>query len=145
MKRFQFAFERVLAWRNSELQIEEAALENLIGEQYRVAELKRMILAELDQERALLAAQVAIGNQLSAFSEYRAAIELKVAGLNHAITEYNKRITEQRGRVLEFRRRSQLLEKLKDRRRSEWQAGFDRELEQIASDAHLARIAREGR
>jgi hypothetical protein len=40
---------------------------------------------------------------------------------------------------MEARRRCRLLEKLKERRRAEWEKARDRELEELASESFLAR------
>jgi hypothetical protein len=44
--------------------------------------------------------------------------------------------------MLEARRRCRLLERLKERRLTEWTAGRDHELEEIAAESYLARWSR---
>ena len=57
--------------------------------------------------------------------------------------EVARELAKQQAAMLEARRRCRLLERLKERRWSEWKLAADRELEQAASESYLARWGRD--
>jgi hypothetical protein len=56
--------------------------------------------------------------------------------------EAAQKLAEQQKLMLEARRRCRLLERLKERRFTEWTATRDREVEEIAAESYLARWGR---
>ncbi len=58
--------------------------------------------------------------------------------------ECQKELAAQQAALVEARRRCRLLERLKERRATEWRSAADRELEELASDSYLAQWARRG-
>ena len=146
MTGFRFRLEKVLEWRRTELELEEAKLQQRMGE-----------LRELDSERARLEAdgiraEVEVrgwsplsGADLEALANYRQYVAGREQQIAARRKEARARAEEQKNAVLEARRRCQLLERLKERRQAEWQAAADRELEQLAAELHLAACSRYGR
>ena len=55
-------------------------------------------------------------------------------------TQTERQITEQRTRLLEARRNVELLKRLRSKRLAAWKLDFNREIEQLAAEAHLSRI-----
>jgi hypothetical protein len=53
--------------------------------------------------------------------------------------ECQRELAARQAGLLEARRRCRLLERLRERRWTEWQQARDRELEELASDSYLAR------
>jgi hypothetical protein len=53
--------------------------------------------------------------------------------------EAEKKLAECRAAMLEARRRCSLMEKLKERRRADWEAAANREIEALAAESFLAR------
>jgi hypothetical protein len=55
--------------------------------------------------------------------------------------DVNNRISKQRSVVLEADRKVKLLDRLKDRKFQEWRAASDREIDELAADSHMAKLA----
>lgn len=111
-----------------------------------MAELKRLetvcqeIVAAGDRAgRELLAGGAVDGSSLGALSAYRARLERERSANEHQRAETREKILQQRGRMVEAQRRVRLLEKLRSRRMEEWRVANDREMENFASEAFLAR------
>lgn len=145
MKRFVFRLESVLRWRRSQFELEQNRLRELAAERDRI----RLRLRELDehrrrQESELLVAGTLSGADLSALEAWRLRQRAEREGCERALAEAERRIGEQRERVLEARRRLRLLEKLRERRYAEWRADADREIEAMAAECYLTRWGRDG-
>ena len=54
-------------------------------------------------------------------------------------SECDRKIEQQRERLLQARRDFRLLEKLRQVRRAEWEAAVDRDFEALAAESYLAR------
>ena len=139
MTRFHFPLQRVLDWRRTQLELEEAKLRQRSAE-----------LAAVDHARAELQAgavhteyevrrwaQVG-GSDLGALAAYRARVHAEETQLHARRTECTRALAEQQVSMLEARRRCRLLERLKERRLAEWKAAAERELDEVASDSYLA-------
>jgi hypothetical protein len=85
------------------------------------------------------------GRDLEALEEHRAHVRSETARLVAHRAECARAAAAQEAAMLEARRRLKLLERLKERRLAEWKAASDRELEEIASESHLARWGDAGR
>jgi hypothetical protein len=137
MKRFEFRLDRVAAWREEQLELEESRLHLLQGELQHL-EARR---AALDSEEAASAHALVRAASLTAEDLHRedrfrryAARERELIALKKTATE--RSINEQRARVLEARKKLELLKRLRAKRLAAWTADLDRELEQQAADAH---------
>jgi hypothetical protein len=140
MTSFQFPLQRALDWRRTELQLAEARLQQQLA-----------ALAELDQARAELAAmgartEVAVrefnplaGRDLTALGSFRLLIKVREKEIAGRRVECQRELAARQAGLLEARRRCRLLERLRERRWTEWQQARDRELEELASDSYLAR------
>ena len=143
MKTFRFPLEKALDWRRIELELEEVRYKQQVGE-----------LAGLDRQRAEVEASgiraeievrewrpIAAGDltALGSFRQYVKSRESEIARLRF---EAAQKLAEQQKVMLEARRRCRLLERLKEHRLTEWTAGRDREVEEIAAESYLARWSR---
>ncbi|MBI4877812.1 MAG: hypothetical protein HY822_24535 [Acidobacteria bacterium] len=143
MKRFEFPLERVLKWRRARLDAELAALGGLRTEAQAIDERRSAIDSErAAAERALAGAAILEARQLEALDGFRAWSQRESRRLSGQRAECERRIDAQRQRVAEARRGFRLLERLRQVRQAEWSAQLDRELENLAGELHLARIAR---
>jgi len=143
MTGFQFPLQKVLDWRRTQLELEEVRFKQQVA-----------ALAELDGARARLEAagmQAELqvrdwsemrGGDLAALGSFRLDVKQRENQIAARRVECQKSLETQQRIMLEARRRSRLLERLKDRRLAEWQATRDRELEEIASDSFLAKWGR---
>ncbi len=75
--------------------------------------------------------------QAGAYRRHLTATGDKLRG---ELSQLETQIQAQRMKVIESDRRTELLERLRKRRFAEWSAGFARELDELASDAHRARL-----
>lgn len=144
MTPFRFRLEKVLQLRRKQFELEEAKYQQRTREAAELeAERSRMEAAGIGAETQVRAWSPVTGSDLAALANYRkyvAAQEQQIA-VRHA--EARKRAEEQQKAMQEARRRCQLLERLKERRLAEWQAAANKELEELASDSHLARLSRQ--
>jgi hypothetical protein len=140
MNAFRFRLEKVLEWRRTRLELEEANYRRHVA-----------ILAELDRQCAQLeaAAEAAerqvrawnpvAGRELDALGTFRLHMRRRETEMAIPRTEARRRVAAQQAVMLEARRRLRLLERLKDRRLAEWTAARDKELEDAAAEGYLAR------
>jgi flagellar biosynthesis chaperone FliJ len=126
------------------LEMEQARLERLFAE-LRQIEVR---LAGLEAEknacaRAVLGLEAVEAAELRALEEYLKHASRSRGALAAERAGCEKRITEQRRRVLEAERNTRLLERLKERRLAAWRLENDRELEALATESFLAHRERE--
>jgi len=143
MNAFRFRLERVLKFRQTQLELEE----NRFRQQ--AAQISR-----LDQERAEAWAEGfhvehevrrwrdLAGKDLAALDAFRLAVRARARRMAERRVELVRLLAEQEARMLEARRRERLLERLRGRRLAEWVVAWDREMEAFASEAFLARWRR---
>jgi hypothetical protein len=140
MKRFEFRLERVAAWREEQLALEESRLHQFQAE-LRSLEARRAALEseEAASARALVTAASLTAEDLHREDQFRryAARQRELMAAQKTVTE--RKINDQRARVLEARQKVELLKRLRAKRLAAWAAEFDRELEQQAAEAHLTR------
>lgn len=143
MKAFQFPLERVLNWRRVQLELEESKLKQMY------AALARLDSQRAGWEAAVIRAELEVrewpslaGRDLSALAGFRLHVKEQEQALETRRLECRKSIEVEQRLLLEARRRCRLLELLRERRWAEWQADSDREIEQLASESHLAGLAR---
>jgi flagellar export protein FliJ len=143
MTTFQFRLQRVLDWRLTQLGLAEARVEQQLA-----------ALAGIDKACAELATtgqrteievrqfQPLDGADLSALGSFRLANKVRGGELAAKRVELQKELAARQTVLLEARRRCRLLERLKERRLTEWQSAADRELDELAADSYLAQWAR---
>jgi len=142
MTAYRFRLQKVLEWRRTELELEEA--------RYRQ---QAAVVSEIDRARAELAAQLirteaavrswnpVTERDLAALGEFRLHVRARDAELARRRAASVQELASRQAAMLEARRRYRLLERLKERGLEAWTAERDRELEQLASEAFLARWA----
>jgi len=145
MQSFQFRLERILSWRRREFEAEEARLGPLVAEQKRLEAARQEILAAWDRAgKELLARDRVDGGDLAALGGFRVRLERDLETNARERREAAERLAAQQARVREAHRRVRLLEKLRHRKLEEWRVAWNRELENFAGEAFLARWRAEG-
>ena len=140
MTTFKFRLESVLRWRQSTLEMEQFALSRLAAELVRWDQ----VLAELEisrqrADRLLVSSESIRGRDLQAAVRYKDLVAgQKRLAVQHR-AECERKLVEQRQRLLQARRDFRLLEKLRQVRRAEWESAVDREFEALAAESYLAR------
>jgi hypothetical protein len=139
MTNFRFPLEKVLDWRRTQLELEEAAFRQ------RMAVLAAAEHARAQMEAAATTTEAEVrrwntvsGADLAAFGDFRLHARAQEAALAARRAECAREVATQQASMLEARRRCRLLERLKERRLTEWKSSLDRELESIASESYLA-------
>lgn len=143
MNAFQFPLQKVLDWRRTQLELEEARFKQQLA-----------AMAALDRERAgweaaAIKAEIQVrdwnplaGGDLAALGSFRVNVRDREKEIDVRRAACRKSLDEQQIAMLEARRRCRLLERLRERRLREWQSAGDRELEQMAAESFLARRVR---
>ena len=139
MTTFSFRLERVLAWRQSQLELAQAVLSRFVAEAARWdATLARLANSRSEAEGMVRTAEPLQGSELAALSRYQAYVEQQRKIALERRRDCQARIEQQRTRVLQARREFRLLEKLRQARRAEWEMAVDREYEALAAETYLA-------
>jgi hypothetical protein len=146
MTSFRFSLEKVLSWRRTQLEIEQARY----GQ--KMAAVAALDHARAELEASGIQAEVQVrawnpvaGAELAALSGFRRAVRVKEGQVAKRRAEAAQAADAQLKLMLEAQRRCRLLERLKERRQAEWTAANDRDLEQLATESYLARFSREHR
>ena len=145
MQRFRFPLEKVREWRGTQVELEEARLEKLLGERQQLeAALAQLDAGRVSEERAVLRQTRVAAEQLAALDYYRIYVEERKRQTQAQIDECGRSVAQQRTRLMEARRNFELLDRLKERRLAEWRLDFSREQEALAGELYLARWRRSG-
>ena len=145
MTRFHFPLQKVLEWRGKQLQLEEARFKQRIADLAEIDQkLTAIETAEWNAEKQLHRGSGIFGEDLAALGNYHRFARGRIRQLVSERAEALKRLAAQEQTMLEARRRSRLLERLRERRLSEWEAAKDKELDEVASESYLARWAGAG-
>jgi len=139
MSGFRFSLEKALDLRRLQLELEESRFQQQAAA---LRELDRrredMRLSRANAEAQVRAGGWAQGLDLAALGAFRLHVQAKEKQLAQLRVEDEKKVEERRNAMLEARRRCRLLERLKERRKGEWDTAFNRELEAVAAESFLA-------
>ena len=141
MNSFRFPLKRVLDWRRTQLELEEARYKQ------QVAALAQLDHARAEIEAEGIRAEVQVrewGNvtsgDLAALSAFRLRVKSQEARIAAQRLECARKLAEQQKAMLESRRRCKLLERLEERKLAEWRSARDKELDELAAESFLASI-----
>jgi hypothetical protein len=143
VKSFHFPLEKALDWRRVQLQMEEARYKQQVAS---VAGLDRQ---RAETEASGIRAEIQVrdwrpvtAGDLTALGNFRLYVKSRESEIARLRFEAAHKLAEQQKVMLEARRRCRLLERLKERRLTEWTAERDREVDEIAAESYLARWSR---
>jgi hypothetical protein len=138
MTNFRFPLQRVLSFRETQLSIEQAALERL------AAELRAVVtaLGELDSRAAREAEYLRLtrsfsGADVAGIAEAREWITREKKRLLARMAECERAVSAKTAEVMEAQRRVRLVERLKERRHASFIEDENRALEELAGDSAL--------
>ena len=144
MQSFHFRLEKVLAWRRTELELEQYKMRLLCVELERIEQSRARLTAErVVAHHEILRARRIDGAELNAHAARLVYFDGQERALLRRRREQEQLIAEAHKRLLEAQRRLRLLEKLKASRHAQWQTELNREIEAFAAEAHLVRWNRE--
>jgi len=147
MNAFHFPLQKALDLRQTQLTLEESRYRQ------QLAELGAIDRSRAEAEASGLRAEIEIrqsssvrGSDLTALDRFRLRVKNDQARIAAQRETAVRELAVRQDRMLLARRRSKLLERLRERRLQEWQADRDRELEKIANESYLAQWSlRQGR
>ncbi len=143
MTRFHFPLAKVRDFRQRQLEMEEAKLEALHAERQALVTESAHLERETEQTRlSLMVTGVVEAQELVASDRYLRQLSAGKKRLATKVCDWKARADKQQQAIVEARRRVRLLEKLEERKLREWQAGADREQENLASELYLAKWKR---
>jgi hypothetical protein len=143
MKKFAFSLGRVMDYRQTLERLEEAKLQTLYAELRGIDERKASIHDERTRsERAVREGKHASGLELAALDTFRRFAVAELTRLELKRADCAKRIAAQIQMVAQKRREVRLLDQLRGSRWKAWQREADREIDQHAEEAYLAKWKR---
>ncbi len=140
MNAFRFPLKRVLDWRRTQLDLEEARYRQQAA---KLAGLDRA-RAEIEAEGIRAEVQVrewrdVTSSDLEALSAFRLRVKARESRIAAERVDCAQVLAERQKAMLEARRKCKLLERLEERKMAEWTAARDKELEELAAESFLAR------
>jgi flagellar export protein FliJ len=143
MKKYSFPLSRVMAWRQTQVQLEQAKLERLHAELHglenRIATLRNDVQAS---HRAVVLSRAATGAELAALDAFRRSAAAQCGHLETAVVGCRQRIAAQMNAITQRRREARLLERLQERKFTAWTADYAKEIDQQADELFLAALGR---
>jgi hypothetical protein len=141
---FRFRLSRVLEWYERQYQMETNRLRQCAE---RAANVRLELVwhreLRLANENQVLGLESLHGNDLRSRELYRKRSLLQESHLIRSCRDADRDLETQRLTTLAAQRRVRLVEKLRDRRRDEFNYLAGRDLEQVAADSWLAGFARD--
>lgn len=143
MKKFIFPLEQVLAWRHTQVRLEEAKLEQMQAGIRAVEQKIKQLAEEREQARhQLYSSKGATAAEFHALEPYRAASEAEGARLTKAVADTKQAAAAQMQVIVDRKRDAKLLERLREKQHQSWSTAAAAEVEQLAEDSYRARSAR---
>jgi|SRR5581483_5613422 len=143
MAGFRFRLEQVLRWRQTQRDVEELKVKQLTAALHQVqAQLARIKATRLATELEARNLHSLGGGDLAALATYRARMERQEKLLIRDCETRELRLGEQRKRWTEAQRSYKLLEKIRDRQRSEFEVEADRRAEALVAELYLGQLGR---
>jgi hypothetical protein len=139
MSGFRFSLEKALDLRRLQLELEESKFQQQAAALLELDRMRDHMLAlRAGAETEVRAGGSALGFDLAALGVFRLHVQAQEKELARRRGEGEKKLEERRNAMLEARRRCRLLERLRERRKGEWDAALSRELEAVAAESFLA-------
>ncbi len=143
MKRFDFPLERVLRWRQEQAALEELKLRQLRVDLGRLAAARHKIEADAAESHRYVFSQAGIDAALlKSLDSYRQHSAVQIRSIESRERQWEAKIVEQLSRVMEARRKSELLERLRRDSLQRWRAAANKEQEDLAAELFLAKRPR---
>lgn len=140
---FRFRLQRVLDFRNVQLQLAESEYQRATAKVRSIQAQQAALAYRKSETRKSVVRLPEISGQdiasLSGWLQWTEGRRTLLTGMEQAAMQ---EVAKRRIVLMEAQRKVQLLEKLRDRRKGEWQTAFDRELEEQAADAFRAGLGR---
>ena len=143
MAPYRFRLARVLDWYRKQSQVEQECLRSCNERTIQAkADIENHVRQVLARQTELIHSAKLQARELAALEPFRRGAKQQEVRLRENFLRCEKALEKQRTVAQAAQRRVRLLENLSDRRLSEYRYETDRELEELASDTHLAGLAR---
>ena len=140
MRSFQFRLDRVLDWYHNQYHVEQARLAEAMAALDNARQNLTRFHAEcLAVERDIVGRREIPGRDFPALGLFRLRAKKTEVELAQALEVRETAVRDQMQRVQDAQRRLRLLEKLRERRLTEHQYLENKELEDLAAEAFLAK------
>jgi flagellar export protein FliJ len=141
MAKFVFPLDRVLDYRRTQQRLEQSQLDQLTASLDGLLRRKQTLLdgARESRRQAALPGAQSDCVTLAPIEGYGRFVQAEAGRLDQQAAEIHQQIAAQRQRVIEAAQRCRLLEKLRQKRESEWRVEAAKKLENFAAEAFLAR------
>lgn len=146
MKRFAFPLEKVRRWRHEQAELEELRLQKLFSE-LRAIDSERQ---QMEAERATAEVEVrsfpdASSQDYVNLESFQHYVRGRLIQIEQKRSLHQVKVEEQRKKLLDARRRFELLESLRQKALVVWKAAEGKEQEDLAAELYLAKQQRENR
>ena len=147
MTKFQFTLRRVLDFRRLRADVARATLDKLhVERQQLLARARSLVAMQTSEETAIRQPGTNLTTtRLDGLDQLQSYVRVAQHRLAQAHAQLEQRIVQQQAQVVEADRQVGLLEKLESRKQKDWQALFEKELEELAADSFTARMHRSER
>ncbi len=138
MVKFKFRLQAALRLRQLRVDAENAKLQHLLSQRNRLRQA--LAAAAADRKGASQSVQEASslqGADLRWLSSFTLGLEARSKAMREAVDELNSSIEVQQDYLRKAEQDKRVLEKLRDRRLSEWNLSADREIEATAQELWL--------
>ena len=143
MKRFDFPLERVRRWRGEQAALEELKLQQLRTQMSTLAAMRRKIEADVAEAREQVLSEARIQPlMLESLDSYRQYTASQIRSVDSRRQQLEAAISAQLNRVIEARRKFELMDRLRDDALGTWQAAVNKEQEDLAAELFLAKSRR---
>jgi flagellar export protein FliJ len=142
MKAFEFRLDRIAEFRRQEADMARGRLEALLSELNRLSAERAVLAEQRTAARSSVADRMDVtGEEWLALSQFQDYLGRCAKQIGERERQFRAAIDRQRAAVVEAERRVKLLDRLRERKFREWKTESERELDALAADSHLARIA----
>ncbi len=144
MKAFRFPLDRVLHWRTTQCELEEAALTRLTSQRGKLSSAVAQIAAQRTEASDAISRNPEIeSGEFQTVHAFHISLDQQKSRLQARARELERQIETQVRQTAEARRKKKLLEKLRESRLTQWTSLRNAEDETAAADSWLARYVSE--
>ncbi|MDX2266680.1 MAG: flagellar FliJ family protein [Bryobacter sp.] len=136
MKKFDFRLERVLELRRMEAELEQA---RLAAKEAELTRLRGTILRLDEDYQTQLALTGLDAQERAQLGQYRQHYESRRRQAEAQVSQQAERVERQRQVTTGARQKVEVLEKVKQKQRNEWERQLQKELDEAAMDSFLTR------
>lgn len=146
MNAFRFRLQRVLEFRRMQLQLAESECHRA-GVKLHSIQAQQLALAtrKTETRRAFSTLPEIAGRDLAPLPAWYTWTVRAGQVLGQLQRNAAQDLERRRAALLQCQQKVRLLEKLREKRHDEWQAAFDKELEELAADSTNSRFGRQKR